>query len=297
MKKPILFLSLIFPFLLIGQDTYDVFFLGGQSNMDGFGYNRDLPPTLQKEVDQVMIFHGNPAPDGAENGGLGIWSRLEPGHGFGFQSDGETNQLGDRFGLSLTFVQTLLERNPDRKIALIQYSRGGTSIDSMAAEKFGSWEPDVKGPANPNQYDHFLKTITTAYQQTDINGDGQPDRLIPKGILWMQGESDASTEAVARRYEANLKRLIDLIRAAFREDDLPVVIGKISDSYNLNGDKVWAYGELVQYAQEAFVRKDSRAAIVRSTRNYRYSDPYHYDSEGYLDLGRRFAESLLALEK
>jgi len=46
------------------------------------------------------------------------------------------------------------------------------------------------------------------------------------------------------------------------------------------------------YAQEKFARTDSNAAIVRATRYYKYSDTWHYDSEGYLDLGLRFAESL-----
>jgi hypothetical protein len=25
--------------------------------------------------------------------------------------------------------------------------------------------------------------------------------------------------------------------------------------------------------------------------NYKYSDPWHYDSEGYIDLGKKFAEA------
>jgi hypothetical protein len=64
-----------------------------------------------------------------------------------------------------------------------------------------------------------------------IANDGEADTLIPAGIVWMQGESDAALNAeIAERYEANLKRLMDLIRAALRSDDLPVVIGRISDS-------------------------------------------------------------------
>ena len=65
----------------------------------------------------------------------------------------------------------------------------------------------------------------------------------------MQGESDAHyTEHIAKSYQANLKRLMDLIRAAFRTDDLPVVIGKISDSDKVN--KIWKHGDIVKQAQK-----------------------------------------------
>jgi hypothetical protein len=123
------------------------------------------------------------------------------------------------------------------------------------------------------------------------------DILIPQGIIWMQGESDALNEQTAFRYFDNLKRLMDLIRASFRTDDLPVVIGKISDSYTEADGKVWDYGELVQYAQEKFAASDANATIVRSTMYYNYSDPYHYDSRGYIDLGEKFAEAVYRLNQ
>ena len=88
---------------------------------------------------------------------------------------------------------------------------------------------------------------------------------------------------------------MDLIRASLNSDDLPVVIGKISDSHSNKAGKVWKYGELVQYAQEKYVRTDRNAAIVRSTRSYEYSDPWHYDSKGYIALGEAFAEAFYRL--
>ena len=52
----------------------------------------------------------------------------------------------------------------------------------------------------------------------------------------------------------------------------------------------------VREAQAAFVEKDARAALVTSTDDYGYSDPYHYDTAGYIDLGRQFADALHELE-
>jgi hypothetical protein len=265
--------------------------------MDGYGYNKDLPDALDMTFDDVWIFHGNSVPDDQENGGLGKWDMLKPGYGVGFSSDGVNNKFSNRFGIELSFVKRLKELHPGEKIAIIKYSRGGSSLDSLAAAHFGSWEPDFRGKKGINQYDHFLSTLKNAFRIKDIDGDGKEDHLIPSGIIWMQGESDAAfNEALANRYYANLKRLMDLIRAAFHTDDLPVVIGKISDSWNDKKDgKVWDYGELVQYAQEKYARKDGNAAIVRSTRYYKYSDPWHYDSQGYIDLGEKFAEAVYQL--
>ncbi len=281
---------------------FHLYYLGGQSNMDGFGYVKDLPRALNKPVEGVWIFHGNMAPDGVPVDGRGVWAQLRPGHGTGFESDGNANDYSDRFGVELTFATRMQELHPDRNIALIKYSRGGTSIDERAARFFGSWEADFIGGAREgsgvNQYDHFLATLRNAFAVSDIDGDGEADRLIPAGILWMQGESDAASSAkVARSYERNLKRLMDLVRSALRVDDLPIAIGRISDSGNdeLDG-KVWNHGEIVRQAQQAFVDSDVAAAIVTSTDGYGYSDPYHYDSAGYIDFGKRFADALASLE-
>jgi len=301
-QKAIIMLALIiFPIIVNSQqkkvDSIRVFYLGGQSNMDGYGYNKDLPDSLNEISPNVFIFHGNPGQDNLEGGGLGKWENLQAGHGAGFSSNGSKNNLSGKFGVEISFARRLQELYPNEKIALIKYSRGGTSIDSLAARNFGSWEADFKGVNGINQYDHFLTTIKNAFNTNDIDGDGNEDYLIPSGIIWMQGESDALEEAIALRYCSNLKRLMDLIRAALRKDDLPVVIGKISDSWNDKDGKVWDCGELVQYAQEKYVKTDENAAIVRSTRYYKYSDPWHYDSNGYIDLGAKFAEAVYLLNK
>jgi len=296
------FLTLYFLLIsitLFGQetDTIKVYYLGGQSNMDGYGYNSELPDSLNKTFENVWIFHGNSVPDNDSGGGNGKWEQLKPGHGFGFIGGINENQLSDRFGVELSFVEQLSNLYPNEQIAIIKYSRGGSSINSLASFG-GCWEPDYKGVNGINQYDHFLATVRNAYCVQDIDGNGRTDYLVPQGIIWMQGESDAEyNEEVALRYYDNLKRLMDLIRAAFRDADLPVVIGRISDSYLEENGKVWDYLELIQYGQEKFVLTDRNAVIVRETRNYNYSDPYHYNSQGYIDLGKKFADSIYKFQE
>lgn len=40
---------------------------------------------------------------------------------------------------------------------------------------------------------------------------------------------------------------------------------------------------------------DTGVHLVTSTDEYDYRDPFHYDSAGHLDLGRRFAEAMHAV--
>ncbi|ASW74044.1 hypothetical protein CJF12_06880 [Chryseobacterium piperi] len=290
-----IFLLLVFPAVIYSQKIR-VFILAGQSNMNGFGYNKDLPGDL-KSFKDVYIFQGNSVPDGSLSGGTGKWDVLKPGNGTGFKTDGKTNTLSDRFGLELSFAKRMKELFPNDKIALIKYAREGTSIDSLAKSDFGCWDSDFHGKNGVNQYDNFLKTLKNALSESDMDRDGKKDELIPSGILWMQGEGDASyTEEIAGNYYNHLKVLMNQIRAALMTDDLPVVIGKISDSGKDKSGKVWPMGELVQYAQEKFVRNDHNAAIVRSTQKYGYgNDPWHYNSAGYIDLGKNFADEVFRL--
>jgi hypothetical protein len=296
-EKLIVVLMLCFSSALFGQktnkDTWRLYYLGGQSNMDGYGYNSQLPDSLNKTFDKVYIFHGNPVGDNEINGGKGIWKKLQPGHGVGFSADSVSNTYSDRFGVELSFASKLQQLYPNSKIAIIKYSRGGTSLDSLASYG-GSWDPDFSGI---NQYDHFLSTLKNASKTKDINNDGIEDVLIPEGIIWMQGESDAAfiDERVAKKYFFHLDRMMKLQRASFQNNKLPIVIGKISDSYSDNNGKVWDYLELVQYAQEQFANKDKNTLIVRSTKNYEYSDPWHYDSDGFIDLGQQFANAIKKL--
>ncbi|MDJ0940199.1 MAG: sialate O-acetylesterase [Woeseiaceae bacterium] len=274
---------------------YKLYFLGGQSNMDGFGYASELPDTGDGGVAGVRIFRGNVAADDEVGGGKGLWAPLTPGFGLDFTTDGVSNSLSDRFGPELTFGTHMKVLFPDDNIAILKYSRGGTAL-MEGASGYGTWAPDYDGV---NQYDHALNAIRIALSSTDIDGDGEYDNLQPAGIVWMQGEADAyDSEAASRNYEANLKRMMDLLRAALRTDDLPVVIGRITDSGRDEDGKVMDYSDVVQAGQEAFVDKDSCAAYDRVTDELAYpeDDDWHYTTDGYLKMGESFAETMAALE-
>ena len=178
----------------------------------------------------------------------------------------------------------------------MKYALGGSGL--ALGVGYGSWHPDYNDGAGINQYDHALNAIRTALSQPDIDGDGKPDRLIPSGIVWMQGEADAHhSQAAADEYLTNIKRLMNLLRAALGTEDLPLAIGKITDSGMADDGKVMDYIETVQRAQQEFVESDSCAAYVTVTDDIAHSDDaWHYDTDGHVRLGAAFADAITALE-
>ena len=110
----------------------------------------------------------------------------------------------------------------------------------------------------------------------DIDGDGVGDTLVPAVIVSVHGgtESGGGSEAAARRYQANLTQLMNLMRAALRVDELLVVVAEVGE--------------------QAFVEGDGNAAQVRlraCRSNLR--DPLR---RRLVELGRRLAIAMAELE-
>ena len=155
--------------------------------------------------------------------------------------------------------------------------------------------------------DSLFVVLDSPQRVVELGLDGSLKRKInlnkfedTEGIVWMQGESDvAESKEVAEAYEANLKQLMTLIRAALRDDDLPVVIGKITDSGMDETDgKRMDYHGIVQKAQKSFVDNDVCAAFVTTLDNEKHiADGWHYTSEGYVHLGEAFAEAMMKLQQ
>ncbi|MEM6785160.1 MAG: sialate O-acetylesterase, partial [Bacteroidota bacterium] len=159
--------------------------------------------------------------------------------------------------------------------------------------------PDYTDEGGINQYDHALTTLRNALSVADIDGDGTLDRLVPAGVVWMQGEADAyDSQAAADDYRANIERLMDLLRAALRVDDLPVVVGKVTDSGMADDGTVMDFIGTVQAAQQDIVASDPCASFVTATDSLGYlDDGWHYDTEGFVRMGVAFAEAMSALEQ
>jgi hypothetical protein len=122
---------------------------------------------------------------------------------------------------------------------------------------------------------------------------------MPAGIVWHQGESDAShTRTIAKSYRVKLTVLMNKMREELHNATSPIVIGQISDSMMGRGKRknTFPFGDVVKTAQRKFTENDDRSAIVAAPEGHKFIDAWHYDSQTYIELGERFANAMKELQ-
>jgi len=175
-------------------------------------------------------------------------------------------------GPEITFGRSVLEKNKGKKTALIKSSMGGTSLS------YG-WRPGY-GP----QWLDMVEDVTDA--MATLSQDCNP---VIVGFIWMQGESDTSNQSTAEAYEQNLTDFIQAVRTEFSVPNLPFVIGQISDAPSLT------YSAIVRQAQLNVSENVANTALVITT-DLDFLDIVHYDTNGVIELGYRFANAMDALD-
>ncbi len=289
MQKLLLFCLLTFSGYLQAAD-YLLFYLGGQSNMEGFGYSGELPEYYQGTENDVLIFNGNAVGDDQAGGGFGQWLPLSPGFGTGIKSTDSATTLSNRFGPELSFGKHMAKLT-GKKIAIIKYARGGSSI-ALGASGYGTWDRNYQENTGINQWDNFQATVAHALSDRDIDNDGIEDTLLPSGIIWMQGEADAYVEFASKVYEQNLRTLMQHMSDVFGAKQLPIVIGRIEDWGNTEQTRIMKYIDAVWAAQAEFAAENPHVEYVKFSEPVEFlDDKWHYQSKHYLQLGKLFADA------
>lgn len=221
-----------------------VFVLAGQSNMAGRG--------LVEPADTIpdpKIFTINASGD--------ILVAKEPLHFY------EPALTGLDCGLS--FGKELLKHIPDSiSVLLIPTAVGGSSV--------AQW-------INDSTYRN-VSLLSNFREKIEI---GKTHGTI-KGILWHQGETDASTPENIEIHDSQLQRLFSLFRDEVNNESLPILIGelgsfsKTSDSWQAINSKIAAY-----------VQTDPFAYLIKTGDLKHKGDFVHFDSEGQREMGKRFA--------
>lgn len=245
-------------------ETYDVYLLAGQSNMDGRGLIDDLTDEQQAPVDEAIVFYRS-VPRTSDG-----WQTLAPG--FSVPPKYKGAFPSPTFGPEMGFARSMLKAQPDTKLALIKGSKGGTSLRA-------DWKAGVRGnfESQGPRYRDFIETIRMATNQLRERGD----EFRIRGLLWHQGESDSksSTEVYSRR----LNQLVVRIREDIGVPDLPVVVGEVFD--NEKRDNVRA-------AIQSVAQKSASVGLV-SSEGTATSDPgTHFDAPSQLLLGKRYATAM-----
>lgn len=157
-------------------------------------------------------------------------------------------KLGPGFG----FAKRLQELRPGRTLGLVVNARGGTKIEAWA-----------KGSV---YFEEAVERARVAMRHGKL-----------RGILWHQGEGNSKDE----RYYEKLVELVDSLREALGDPELPFVAGQVEGERFVNSE----IARLADYRRCAVAFSDGLATF----------DGTHFDTPSALELGERFAEALAPL--
>ncbi|MFT5926538.1 MAG: hypothetical protein ACI9WL_001286 [Rubritalea sp.] len=107
-----------------------------------------------------------------------------------------------------------------------------------------------------------------------------------KALFWAQGERDAFYPHAADEYYENCKILFEEIRLLTGKKELPIYIALINPPDRYKGKIT------VINAQLRLAKEDENIYIIDTKALPKLADDLHYSTNGVLELGRRFGESL-----
>ncbi|GGK27830.1 hypothetical protein GCM10007962_22640 [Yeosuana aromativorans] len=224
----------------------DIYLLIGQSNMAG---RAPIESIDQDSINNVYLFTGkNERP----------WEKTaNPVNKYSTVRKAITMQ---KLGLGYGFAKELSAQYPDKNIGLVVNARGGTSIEE--------WAPGGK------LYSAALHQTKKALKYG-----------VLKGIVWHQGESNAST------YKSYMPKLITLIksfRKDFKNKNLPFIVGQLSSDNPIRN----SFNTMILQLPS----KLKNTAVI-SSEGTKTIDNTHFDSNSQRLLGKRYAKELTKLIK
>ena len=177
-------------------------------------------------------------------------------------------------GPGLSFGKTMADFKKGIKIGLIPCAVGGSAISSWS-------EGGLHNQTKSYPYDGALKRTEIAMKDGTL-----------RGILWHQGESDSKPE----RLKVHQKKLIELIykfRKKTKNPKLPFILGKLGDFYLLKNPHAKEMNKIL----ESIPKVTEHTSCIDVSGFTHNGDEIHFDSESARELGRRYANVMIKLEK
>ncbi|MBU4446688.1 sialate O-acetylesterase [bacterium] len=169
-------------------------------------------------------------------------------------------------GLAMSFASVILSHHSGISVGLIPCAVGATSISE--------WMPGTE---------LYQRTINTTRKATDAL----------QGILWHQGEYDASDRNRVNVYATRLSTLIQSIRAELRSPDLPFIAGELGKF--INAASGFPYGDDISRILKSLVKNVPNYACVSSLGLTDTGDGLHFNSRSLREFGKRYATEFLTL--
>lgn len=180
----------------------------------------------------------------------------------------------DSFGIEISLGHALHEAEPGTDWYIAKFAYGATSL-------FYNWAPGGAYPTSPASAPNLFEQ-GVAFEQRAIADTGAP--IVAE--IWIQGESDADTDAHAQAYQGELLSFVAAEQAAFpafASQATPLYFGELINAH-------WAARTALRASQ---VADQSQFAILINQDGLPLADGMHFTAQSYLDLGERYASAIL----
>ena len=222
----------------------EIFLLIGQSNMAG---RAEIEPQDRDSLENVFLFTGV---EGFE------WEKAA--NPINKYSTVRKDLSMQKMGPGFTFARKIAQAMPGKQIGIVVNARGGTAISE--------WMPGTL------LYNEAVKRAKMAMKYGTL-----------KGIVWHQGESDASKTDI---YPEKIALLIKSLRTDLGLPEIPFVAGQLSE------DK--PERKVFNLMMLTLPEKINKMAVVTSESTATF-DGTHFDSKSTRIMGERYAEKMIKL--
>jgi hypothetical protein len=231
----------LFTVCIAGDTPDEIYLLIGQSNMAG---RAKVTPEIADPLDGVLLLNADGKWEPAKNP-LNRYSTIRKGLNM--------QKLGPGYG----FAREMRAQRPNVVIGLIVNAKGGTKIDSWAE---GSG---------------FFNDAVTRTQSALEHGG------TLKGILWHQGESNASDP----EYVSKATAMIAALRKTLGNESLPFIVGETCFAQKVRP---------VNAALNKIPDVVKHTACVSAEGLQAQDGNTHFDTDAQLELGKRYATAMLS---
>jgi hypothetical protein len=175
-------------------------------------------------------------------------------------------------GLARGFARAMKKHNPQITIGLIPCAVGGTPLIR--------WQKDGD-----------------LYKQAIVRAKAAMKDGTLRGILWHQGEADSKDLKTAESYAQRLQGMVGAFRAKLGVAQVPFVAGTLGEF--IHGHERLPHTKIVNEAIKSIDKSDGIAnSGVADSRGLNHKgDDVHFNREGYLEFGRRYAKVMSGLQE
>ena len=277
---------------LAAAETRDLILVAGQSNAVGYdAYAEELPADPRDAATMFWWRVGDPPPDEFDGTSARQWTTLqyqprtpamegEAAKKTGRQYGNFNRKAKGGFGPEIGMVRTLTAKE-SRPLAVIKTAFSGTSVA-------GDWNV-----GRPNQADACYRAMIEEAKAAIAAAKAKDITLRPRAFVWVQGESDANAKD-APAYATNLAAMLKALRSELDAPDMILLLG-VNTRFG-NGKNVFM-PKVIAAQQEVAVALPSARYVDTAGAETLPPSHTHFTAAGTLEVGRRFAQALLASEQ